>query len=184
MLYACYNYHEEPKELLKSLMDSLKGRIAIDMVRLTGPDFEHIDNRLLCLWIVKYKLSEVAMFGPDGRSVHPSEFLYRKDVLVVRGSYRPPTLVNLDMIKASNKQFRKEEKVDASRTFLLTEITMDNLYDSGELDEKVQNDYISNIPLKRFGQGNDVANACVFLGSDMSSYITGQVMSVCGGMNI
>jgi hypothetical protein len=136
MLYACYNYYTQPKELLKSLMDSLKGRIAIDMVRLTGPDFEHIDNRLLCLWIVKYELSEVAMFGPDGRSVHPSEFLYKKDVLVVRGSYRPPTLVNLDMIKASNKQFRNEEKVDSSRTFLLTEITMDNLRDTGELDEK------------------------------------------------
>ncbi|MEL7220816.1 MAG: TonB-dependent receptor [Bacteroidota bacterium] len=136
MIYACYNYYEQPKELLKSLMDSLKGRIAIDMVRLTGPDFEHIDNRLLCLWIVKYKLSEVAMFGPDGKSVHASEFLYKKDVLVVRGSYRPPTLVNLDMIKASNKQFRNEEKVDSTRTFLLAEITMDNLRGSGELDEK------------------------------------------------
>lgn len=136
MIYACYNYYEQPKELLQSLMDSLKGRIAIDMVRLTGPDFEHIDNRLLCLWIVKYKLSEVAMFGPDGKSVHASEFLYKKDVLVVRGSYRPPTLVNLDMIKSSNKQFRNEEKVDSSRTFLLTEITMDNLRGGGELDEK------------------------------------------------
>jgi 3-oxoacyl-[acyl-carrier protein] reductase len=53
-----------------------------------------------------------------------------------------------------------------------------------ELDEKVKNDYISNIPLKRFGQGPDVAQACVFLGSDYSSYITGQVLSVCGGMSM
>ncbi len=53
-----------------------------------------------------------------------------------------------------------------------------------QLDDKVKDDYVSNIPLKRFGQGNDVANACAFLGSDMSEYITGQVISVCGGMNI
>ena len=53
-----------------------------------------------------------------------------------------------------------------------------------ELDEKVKTDYISGIPLKRFGSGEDVANTCVFLGSDTSTYITGQVISVCGGMNI
>ncbi|MEL6654938.1 MAG: TonB-dependent receptor [Bacteroidota bacterium] len=137
LIYACFNYHSQPKELLKSLMDGLKGRVKIDMVQLTGPDFEHIDNRQLCLWVVKYGLSEVAMFGPDGQSVHGSEFLYKKDVLIVRGSYRPPTLVNQDMIKVSNQQFRNDEKVDASRTYLLTEITLDNLRgEEGELDEK------------------------------------------------
>jgi 3-oxoacyl-[acyl-carrier protein] reductase len=51
------------------------------------------------------------------------------------------------------------------------------------LDEKVKNEYISNIPLKRFGTGEDVAKTCIFLGSDDSTYITGQVLSVCGGMN-
>ena len=55
---------------------------------------------------------------------------------------------------------------------------------TNELDEKVKNDYIGGIPLKRFGSGEDVANTCVFLGSDSSTYITGQVLSVCGGMNI
>jgi 3-oxoacyl-[acyl-carrier protein] reductase len=52
-----------------------------------------------------------------------------------------------------------------------------------ELDEKVKANYISGIPLKRFGTGDDVANACLFLGADCSTYITGQVISVCGGMN-
>ena len=55
---------------------------------------------------------------------------------------------------------------------------------TGELDETVKSNYIDSIPLKRFGKGDDVANACVFLGSDLSTYVTGQVMSVCGGMNI
>jgi len=137
LIYACYTYHDQPQELLKSLLDGLTGRVKIDMVRLTGPDFEHLDNRLLCLWMVRYGLTEGTMFGPDGRSVHASEFLYKKDVLVVRGSYRPPTLVNLDMIKVSNQQFRNDPKVDASRTSLLTEITLDNLAAKGaEIDEK------------------------------------------------
>ncbi|MCL4137203.1 UNVERIFIED_CONTAM: hypothetical protein GTU68_032431 [Idotea baltica] len=61
--------------------------------------------------------------------------------------------------------------------FIATEMTH-------ELDEKTQKSYTDSIPLKRFGEGEDVANICTFLASDMSSYVTGQVLSVCGGMNI
>lgn len=136
LIYACFRYHDDPEVLLQSLMDNLRGRVEIDMVRLTGPDFEHVDNRLLSLWLVKNGLSQVAMFGPDGQNVHASEFLYKKHVLVVRGSFRPATLVNLDMITQSYQQFRSEPEVDSKRSYLLTEITMDNLRAAGELDEK------------------------------------------------
>lgn len=136
MIYACYRYNDDPEVLVESLLDSLRGRAKIDMIRLTGPDFEHVDNRLLSLMLVKHGLTDVAMFGPDGRNVHASEFLYKKFVMVVRGSFRPPTLVNLDMIRKSFQQFRKEPDVDPSSAFLLTEITMDNLTADGELDER------------------------------------------------
>ena len=52
-----------------------------------------------------------------------------------------------------------------------------------ELDPKVKENFLANIPLKRLGSVDDVANACVYLGSDLSKYVTGQVISVCGGMN-
>ena len=50
------------------------------------------------------------------------------------------------------------------------------------LDPKVVEGWEANIPLKRAGETEDVANACLFLASDLSSYISGQVISVCGGM--
>jgi 3-oxoacyl-[acyl-carrier protein] reductase len=51
------------------------------------------------------------------------------------------------------------------------------------LDEKTKEAYLANIPMKRFGSGEEVADACVFLGSDMSGYISGQTISVCGALN-
>jgi 3-oxoacyl-[acyl-carrier protein] reductase len=51
------------------------------------------------------------------------------------------------------------------------------------LDEKVKENFLSNIPLKRLGKAEEVADVCVFLGSDMGTYISGQVLSACGGLN-
>ena len=136
LIYGIYNYHDDPETLIHSLMDHLHDRISIDMVRLTGPDFEELDNRLLALWLVKHKMTNVAMFGPDKQNVHGSEFLYKKHVLVVRGSFHPPTNMHLDMIKQAYEQFRAEKDVNADRSFVLAEMTMDTLCGDGELDEK------------------------------------------------
>lgn len=61
--------------------------------------------------------------------------------------------------------------------FIMTEMT-------DKLPEDVKKQWIENIPLKRGGTPEDVANICVFLGSDLSSYVTGQVIPVCGGMQV
>ncbi len=136
LIFGCYRFHHDPETLLMSLMDNLRGRVMIDMVRLQGPDFQHVDNRLICLWMVKNGLSDVAIFGPDGNSLHAGEFLYKKSILIARGSYRPPTLVQQEMIRLAYQQFCAEPDVDADKTFFLTEITLDNLRASGELDER------------------------------------------------
>ncbi|MCB0526830.1 MAG: TonB-dependent receptor [Saprospiraceae bacterium] len=136
LIYGCFRFHEEPEVLLQSLMDNLRGRVMIDMVRLQGPDFQKVDNRLICLWMVKNGLSDVAIFGPDGNSQHAGEFLYRKSILIARGSYRPPTLVQQDMIRKAYDQFCAEPDVDAEKTFFLTELTLDNLRAAGSIDER------------------------------------------------
>ncbi len=52
-----------------------------------------------------------------------------------------------------------------------------------ELDEKTKEAFLAGIPLKRLGEGEEVANACLYLGSDLSSYVSGQTLSVCGALN-
>ena len=61
--------------------------------------------------------------------------------------------------------------------FILTDMT-------GELSEEVRNRWAEQIPLRRGGTPEDVANTALFLASDLSLYVTGQVISVCGGMNM
>jgi 3-oxoacyl-[acyl-carrier protein] reductase len=60
--------------------------------------------------------------------------------------------------------------------FIITDMT-------AKLPEDIREEWIKGIPLKRGGTPEDVANACIFLGSDLSSYVSGQVLHVCGGMN-
>jgi 3-oxoacyl-[acyl-carrier protein] reductase len=60
--------------------------------------------------------------------------------------------------------------------FIETEMT-------DELDEKTRDLYLGNIPLKRFGKVEEVADVCVFLGSDLSTYVSGQTISVCGALS-
>ena len=158
LLYGCFRFHTEPETLLQSLLDNLHGRVMIDMVQFDGPDFRQVDNRLACLWLVKNHLSDVAIFGPDGRSLHASEFLYKKSILLARGSYRPPTLVQQDMIRNAYIQFRQEPDVDAERTFFLTEITLDNLRADGEINER---DFLDRAELLCALQQTVVLSNCV-----------------------
>jgi hypothetical protein len=135
LVYACYRYYDQPETLVVSLMDQLHGRVWIDMLRLTGPNFAHLDNRLISLWLVKNDMCDVAMFDQHGKNIHPSEFLYKKNLMVVRGSYRPPTLVNQNMVNSSYEQFLREPNIDPKRSMIMVEITLDNLRRTG-LDEQ------------------------------------------------
>ncbi len=127
LLYACYRMYDDPEGLVKSLNDGISDRIIIDYISIEGPDFSTVDNRYLTLLLVQYGLTEVAMFGPDGSSIHGSEFLYKKSLMVARGHYRPPTLVSLDVLKSSFEQFREEEEVVSDRAHIMAELTLDNL---------------------------------------------------------
>ena len=78
LLYSCM-FLTDPSEIVSSLLDGLSSRrIEIDMFRLNGPDFKHVDNRLMALKLVKSGLTKAAMFGPDGNVMQPSDELYKK----------------------------------------------------------------------------------------------------------
>ncbi len=136
MLYACMFMHDL-EQIIVSMLDGLTTRrIEIDMFRLDGPDFKHVDNRLMALKLVKNGLTKAAMFGPDGNVMQPSEALYKKNVLVLRGRFRPVTHVNADMLLTSRRRFRAEPDVDRAKMMVITELTLSDLSPDGKIDER------------------------------------------------
>jgi hypothetical protein len=132
LLYGAFFEHHEPDKLIESLLDRLTtGRIEIDMIQFRGIEFRGVDNRLMALKLVQLGLSGVAMFGPDREVLQPSEVLRKNAILVERGSFRPPTHVNLDMLETARARFAADSAVAGKPVLALTEITMRNLLAGG-----------------------------------------------------
>ena len=112
LIYGAYYLNDKPKELLLSLYDDIdKDNIEIDMINFSGSRFNSIDNRLMSLHLVKNGMTDAVMFGPDGNNLLPAQQLYKKNILALRGSYRPATRVNMEIYKESKKMFLAEKKV-------------------------------------------------------------------------
>lgn len=137
LIYGCFFFYKKPNELLKSLYDNLtRDQIEIDMIQMNGPDFEQVDNRLLSLQLVKNGMTDAVIFSPDGRNLQAADLLYKKNILAIRGSFRPVTKVNIDMIMKGYAMFEAERKVDPENIQVLFEITLNNLKSEGDIDEK------------------------------------------------
>jgi hypothetical protein len=136
LLYGAFFLHHEPEKLIESLLDNLSTRrIEIDMIEFSGIGFRHVDNRVMSLRLVQLGLSSAAMFSASGAVLQPSEVLYKKPILVERGSFRPITHVNLDMLRAAHAKFCQEPDVEPDQVVTLAEITMSNLRAAGgEID--------------------------------------------------
>ena len=138
LIYGAFYKHNQPKKLLRYLYDHLsKDQLEIDTINFNGPVFSKVDNRLMSLELVKNGMTDAVMFAPDGNNVLPAGVLYKKNILAFRGSFRPVTLVNVDMYENSYKMFKKENKIDPEKTQVVFEITLSNLRASGgEIDEQ------------------------------------------------
>ena len=137
LIYGAFYKFNEPKKLLRYLYDHIdKDKIEIDTINFSGPQFERVDNRLMSLQLVKNSMTEAIMFGPDGNNILPASILYKKNILALRGSYRPVTKVNIDMYEKSLDIFKQEKRVDENNTIVIFEITLSNLRAEGEIDEE------------------------------------------------
>jgi hypothetical protein len=137
LIYACTHLYNQPENLLNSLIAELgRERIEIDMFRLSGPDFQYIDNRLLSLKLVKNGLADASMFGPDGTVLLPQDALYKKNVMILGGRFRPVTKVNINMFECGKEAFLKDVGYEDPKLIELSALTLQNLSSHGEIDDQ------------------------------------------------
>ncbi len=136
LLFACYWYFDQMDDFIDSLLDNLTTEQAeVDMIHVTGPAFAKIDNRLLALQLVKKEMTDATIFGANNMVYQPKDILYKKDVLCLRGRYRPVTKVNEDMMRCGIDYYKKQNG-NTDNLVMLSEITLNNLSTDGEFDSK------------------------------------------------
>lgn len=137
LAYGANYLHQDPEVLITSLLDSLTNeRVEVDMIEFSGPDFEKVDNRLMSLKLVQSGLTNAAMFTSSGEVVQPADALYKKAVLIERGSFRPATNVTLDMLRCAQAQFIQEPRVQGEEIVTIMEMTLNNLIDGDRIDHQ------------------------------------------------
>ncbi len=137
LIYACFYNYQYPNSFLKSLLQDISAdRVEIDMIRMNGPELEYVDNRLLAVQLVKNGMTNAIMFDRYGNVKQPSDMLYKKNIMILRGSFRPITYVGFDMLKAGFALFKKEVGFDKANTLVICEMTLNNLLEEGSFDER------------------------------------------------
>jgi hypothetical protein len=129
LIYAAYYYFEDPRKVIDSLTDNMKpNRIEIDSVEFHGPYFDDLDNRAKNIHLIRSWKTRAIMFKPDGSVAVPAEMLYKKNVITIRGSFRPVTNLNEDMIEQGKKAFLDQQGVTESDTVAIAEISINDAY--------------------------------------------------------
>ncbi|MFK8078867.1 MAG: hypothetical protein AB8B97_01160 [Granulosicoccus sp.] len=129
LIYGAYYYFEDPRKLIDSLTDNLASDvIEIDSIEFKGPYFDDLDNRAKNLHLIRSWKTRAIMFTPDGQVAVPAEMLYKKNVLTTRGSFKPVTRLNSDMIAQGFEAFKALDGVEEDNTIVLAEISINDSY--------------------------------------------------------
>lgn len=146
LLYACFYHLDQPHAFLESLHDNLsRGRIEIDLIRFTGPDVSHIDNRLMSLGLLELGLANSALFDANGEVQQASDVLYKKTILIQRGHFRPVSHVHVDMATTGRRLFETLPENKNEQIVHVMELTLNNLLTEGKIDHQDFLDRVDNL---------------------------------------
>ena len=137
LIHAAFYQNQDPVRIIGSLLDGLTNqRVEVDMIKFSGPAFFRVDNRLMALQLVQQWLTEAAMFTANGESIIPSELLWKKSVLLERGSFRPLTNPMLDMMDCAREMFIKEPALAGEEPVTMFEMTLRQLQVDNAIDHR------------------------------------------------
>ncbi|MGN5955589.1 nicotinamide mononucleotide adenylyltransferase [Sphingobacterium lactis] len=130
LVFAAYYYAENPQLMIESLVDNLSvGSVEIDLVKVSGPIFENANERLLNLYLIAKGFARAAIFRPDGKAAQIKDYLYKKNIIILRTKYRQKSNPNFDLFNLAVEEFRKNTGAIPEDTVVLIEVLMGNVLD-------------------------------------------------------
>jgi len=137
LVHASFFLTDNLDTFLKGMTQRLpRERMEIDMLRVSGPSFDNIDNRIIALNLVKLGITDATMFDLTGNVLQPATALYKQNILLMRGRFRPVTKVHIDMIESGKRQFLEDKEVEEENLQVIFELTLKDLTADGKISDK------------------------------------------------
>lgn len=128
---------KDPRNILLNLLDNLDNeRVEVDYTYVEGPDMGWVDNRLLNLMLVRNNMTPAIMFDNAGKVQQPGDMLHRKNVLLIRGYFRPINNLMLEFIHNSMDIFKRDEDYRPDNTIAFCELSLNYLMEGESVNEK------------------------------------------------
>ncbi len=136
MLYALFYKRERMEEFVECIGENVDSdSFEIDYMRFSGHGFGMFDNRILALQLVRSGLSELTLFCPDGLVAQPSDLLYKRPIVLMRGSFMPLCNIHLEMMESVRSKFCESlPEEQRGKVVDLCEISLSNLLRGSEVD--------------------------------------------------
>jgi len=145
LIYGGLFEWEDPRNILLSLLDNLNtDRVEVDYIYVEGPDMTWVDNRLLNLMLVSNNMTPAIMFDQTGKVQQPGDMLYKKNVILLRGNFRPINRLGMDFLQDSLSVFKRDEDYKTDNTIAFCEISLNSLMKDEKVNEK---DFLHRVDL-------------------------------------
>ena len=130
LVFAAYYYTQDIQTMIESLADNLSsGSVEIDLVKVSGPAFQHVNERLINLYLIAKGFSKAAIFNPEGHAYQSKDFLYKKDIIILRTKYRQKSNPHFDLFNLAVEQFKQHTQASDDNLVVMIEVLMSNALD-------------------------------------------------------
>src|SRR5690606_1007791 len=126
-VFAAYFYIHDVQTMIESLVDNLAaGSVEIDLVKLNGSAFKNVSERLVNLYLIAKGFSRAAIFDEEGHAHQAKDFLYKKDVIILRTKYKQKSNPNFDLFNLAVDQFKRNLGIKDKNLLVMIEVLMSN----------------------------------------------------------
>lgn len=130
LVYAASEYINDVKTMIESLVDNIaRGSIEIDLIKVKGPAFAHVDERLMNLYLIAKGFSSATLFNPEGQALQAKDFLYKKNIMILRTKYRQKSTPNFHLFNLAVEEFKRNCQIEDKSIVVMIEVLMSNVLD-------------------------------------------------------